>query len=112
MIGASPTIASSLIWRRIIGFCRRRTRPIGQRLKARWERPFHYVREDFFLGRSFRNLDDLNAQFRHWLDTVANPRRHATTGRIVLEHFAEEQPHLKALPAMPFNVVLTCSGAQ
>jgi len=49
----------------------------------------------------------LNAQFRHWLDTVANPRRHATTGRIVLEHFAEEQPYLKALPTMPFNVVLT-----
>jgi hypothetical protein len=33
----------------------------------------------------------LNAQFR-WLDTVANSRRHATTGRVVLEHFAEEQP--------------------
>jgi hypothetical protein len=58
-------------------------------------------------GRSFRNLDDLNAQFRHWLDTVANPRRHATTSRIVREHFAEEKPYLKALPAMPFSVVLT-----
>jgi len=75
--------------------------------KGKVERPFRYVREDFFLGRSFRNLDDLNAQFRHWLDTVANPRRHATTGRIVLEHFAEETPYLKALPAMPFTVVLT-----
>ncbi len=49
----------------------------------------------------------MNAQFRHWLDTVANPRRHATTGRIVREHFAEEQPYLKALPATPFTVVLT-----
>src|SRR5215831_9950621 len=106
MIRASPTTASSLIWRRIIGFCRRPARPIGQRLRARWSALFA-TREDFFLGRSFRNLDDLNAQFRHWLDTVANPRRHATTGRIVLEHFAEEQPYLKALPTMPFNVVLT-----
>jgi hypothetical protein len=70
------------------------------------ERPFRYVREDFYLGRSFCNLDDLNAQFRHWLDTVANPRRHATTGRVVLEHFAEEQPYLKALPAIPFAIVL------
>jgi hypothetical protein len=26
------------------------------------ERPFSYIRQDFFLGRSFRNLDDLNAQ--------------------------------------------------
>jgi hypothetical protein len=65
------------------------------------------VREDFFLGRSFRTLDDLNAQFRPWLDTVANARRHATTGRIVREHFAEEKPHLQALPAGPFNTVLT-----
>jgi transposase len=82
-------------------------RPYRAKTKGKVERPFRYVREDFFLGRSFRNLDDLNAQFRHWLDTVANPRRHATTGRIVLEHFAEEKPYLKALPAMPFTVVLT-----
>ena len=26
------------------------------------ERPFSYIRQDFFLGRSFRNLDDLNGQ--------------------------------------------------
>ncbi len=75
--------------------------------KGKVERPFRYVREDFFLGRSFRTLDDLNAQFRPWLDTVANARRHATTGRIVREHFAEEKPHLQALPAGPFNTVLT-----
>ena len=81
--------------------------PYRAKTKGKVERPFRYVREDFFLGGSFRNLDDLNAQFRHWLDTVANPRRHATTGRIVLEHFAEEKPYLKALPAIPFTVVLT-----
>jgi transposase len=81
--------------------------PYRAKTKGKVERPFRYVREDFFLGRSFRNLDDLNAQFHHWLDTVANPRRHATTGRIVLEHFADEKPYLKALPTMPFNVVLT-----
>jgi transposase len=81
--------------------------PYRAKTKGKVERPFRYVREDFFLGGSFRNLDDLNAQFRHWLDTVANPRRHATTGRIVLKHFGEEQPYLQALPSTPFNVVLT-----
>ena len=81
-------------------------RPYRAKTKGKVERPFRYVREDFFLGRSFRNLEDLNAQFRHWLGTVANPRRHATTGRIVLEHFADGQPYLKAMPATPFNVVL------
>jgi transposase len=89
------------------GFLPRACKPYRAKTKGKVERPFRYVREDFFLGRSFRNLDDLNAQLRHWLDTVANPRRHATTGRIVLEHFAEEAPHLKALPAAPFNAVLT-----
>ena len=39
----------------------------------------------------FRNLDDLNAQFSQWLDQVANGRLHATTRRVVAEHFAEER---------------------
>ena len=30
--------------------------------KGKVERPFSYIRQDFFLGLSFRNLDDLNAQ--------------------------------------------------
>ena len=82
-------------------------KPYRAKTKGKVERPFRYVREDFFLGRPFRNLDDLNAQLRRWLDTVANPRRHATTGRIVLEHFVEEKAQLGALPAGPFNAVLT-----
>lgn len=89
------------------GFLPKACKPYRAKTKGKVERPFRYVREDFFLGRTFRNLDDLNAQFRQWLDGVANPRRHATTGRIVVEHFAAEKPHLKALPAGPFNAVLT-----
>jgi hypothetical protein len=74
--------------------------------KGRVERPFRYIREDFFLGRSFRNLDDLNAQFRQWLDQVANVRTHATTRRVVAEHFAEERPALQPLTAGAFQAVL------
>ena len=70
------------------------------------ERPFRYIREDFFLGGSFRNLDDLNVQLRHWLDTVANARVHATTQRVVNEAFAEEKPALKPLPLAPYRAVL------
>lgn len=88
------------------GFLPKACKPYRAKTKGKVERPFRYVREDFFLGRTFRNLDDLNAQFRPWLDGVANSRRHATTGRIVAEHFAEERPHLKPLPAGPFNTVL------
>jgi len=74
--------------------------------KGRVERPFRYTREDFFLACSFRNLDDLNAQLRHWLDAVANPRKHATTLRFVNEAFAEERPHLRPLALAPFRSVL------
>lgn len=81
-------------------------RPYRAKTKGKVERPYRYVREDFFLARSFRNLDDLNGQFREWLDRIANPRTHATTRRVVAEHFAEEQPYLQALPAGPFEAVL------
>ena len=74
--------------------------------KGKVERPFRYIREDFFLGRSFRNRDDLNGQFRQWLDQLANARVHATTHRVVSEHFAEERPSLQPLPAGPFQAVL------
>ena len=81
------------------GFVPKACRAYHAKAKGNVERHFRYAREDFFLGRSFRSLDDLNAQFRQWLDTVANVRRHATTCRIIVEHFAEEKPYLRALPA-------------
>jgi len=88
------------------GFHPRACQPYRAKTKGKVERPFRYIREDFFLARTFRNLDDLNAQLRHWLDTVANPRVHATTLRIVNEAFAEERQHLRSLPLAPFRAVL------
>ncbi|GES53732.1 IS21 family transposase [Rhizobium dioscoreae] len=88
------------------GFHPKACKPYRAKTKGKVERPFRYIREDFFLARSFRNLDDLNAQLRHWLDTVANPRKHATTLRIVNEAFAEERKHLRPLPLAPFKSVL------
>ena len=79
-------------------------RPYRAKTKGKVERPFRYIREDFFLARTFRNLDDLNAQLAHWLATVANPRVHATTRRVVNEAFAEEK--LQPLPPVPFCAVL------
>lgn len=88
------------------GYLPKACKPYRAKTKGKVERPFRYVREDFFLARSFRSLDDLNAQFIQWLDQIANRRLHGTTGRIVVEHFAEERPTLKQLPAGPFNAVL------
>ena len=52
------------------------------------------------------DLDDLNVQLRQ-LDTVANPRVHATTQRVVNDAFAEEKPALKPLPLAPYRTVLS-----
>jgi transposase len=88
------------------GFHPRACRPYRAKTKGKVERPFRYIRQDFFLARSFRNLEDLNDQLRRWLETVANPRLHASTRRIVNEAFAEERPHLRPLPLAPFRSVL------
>jgi hypothetical protein len=82
-------------------------KPYRAKTKGKVERPFRYIRQDFFLAREFRNIDDLNTQFTSWREGVANPRVHATTGRVVDEAFVEEQPALIALPALPYDAVLT-----
>ena len=88
------------------GFLPKACQPYRAKTKGKVERPFRYIREDFFLARSFRNLADLNDQLRRWLDGVANPRLHATTRRVVNEAFAEERTHLRSLPLAPFRSVL------
>lgn len=82
-------------------------KPYRAKTKGKVERPFRYIRQDFFLGRTFRNLDDLNAQFDIWCAGIANARTHATTHRVVAEHFAEEQTALIALPTLRYSAVLT-----
>jgi transposase len=95
-----------LAFARHYGYLPKACKAYRAKTKGKVERPFRYIREDFFLGRSFRNLDDLNAQFRQWLDQVANARTHATTRRVVAEHFAEERPALQPLTAGTFQAVL------
>lgn len=88
------------------GFAPRACQAYRAKTKGKVERPFRYIRQDFFMARRFRNLDDLNRQLRHWLDSVANVRLHATAQRIVAEHFAEERPALSVLPSGPFNALI------
>lgn len=73
--------------------------------KGRVERAIGYIRKSFFLGRSFRDLDDLNAQAQVWSAGVAMQRRlpqdHSLT---VGQAFAQEQEHLLPLPDNAFPV--------
>jgi transposase len=71
--------------------------------KGKVERPFSWISDDFLRGSEFHSLEDLNQKARVWLDTVANVRKHTTTGRHVDEMYAEEKPFLIALPPSPFH---------
>ena len=84
----------------------RACKPYRAKTKGKVERPFRYIRQDFFLGRTFYDMADLNAQFDDWRHNIANTRVHGTTRRVVSEAFAEEQSQLKPLPVHAFNQVL------
>ena len=53
--------------------------------KGKIEAGIKYLRNNFMPARTFTGLDDINAQVRSWLDTVANVRVHQTTGKKPLE---------------------------
>jgi transposase len=79
------------------------THKVGHKERSgKVERPFWYLETDFLKGKTFASWDDLNAQARHWLDTIANVRPHGTTRRPIHEAYAEEKPFLIALPSSPF----------
>jgi transposase len=75
--------------------------------KGKIERQILYLRDAFFAARAFRDVDDLNAQFRRWRDEIAHQRPHPEQrDRTVAQVFAEEQPRLLPLPAHPFETEL------
>jgi len=64
---------------------------------ARVERPFDYIERNFYPGRTFADLADLNAQFREWCERADHkPKRRLQTTPIAL--FVTERPALKPLP--------------
>lgn len=89
------------------GFRLRVCRPYRAQTKGKVERPIRYLRGSFLYGRTFVSDADLNAQVAHWLDTVANPRVHGTTGAVPAARFlAEEQARLQPLPMRPYVSLL------
>lgn len=93
------------------GFTPRACAAYRAKTKGKVERPYRYIRQDFFLGRVFRDLEDLNAQFRDWLDAVANRRRHGTTHQAISTAFGRERWQLTPLPSIPFDTVMALARA-
>ena len=71
--------------------------------KGRVERAIRFARDAFFAARTFGDLDDLNAQARAWCEGAAADRPcPEDRARSVRTVFAEEKPHLLALPENAF----------
>jgi transposase len=70
--------------------------------KGRVERAIRYVRDGFFAARTFKDLDDLNAQADAWcIGSAADRRCPGEPDRTVREVFGEERSRLLALPDNP-----------
>lgn len=71
--------------------------------KGRVERAIRYIRDSFFAGRSFTDVDDLNAQAGAWcLGTAADRRWHEDGALRVRQAFEAEGAKLLALPQHAF----------
>jgi transposase len=80
-----------------LGFSTRLCKPGTPQTKGKSERLVDYVKNNFFPGREFLNLVDLNVQALEWCEK-ANSEVHGTTGLIPNEEHRREQMYLKPLP--------------
>jgi hypothetical protein len=61
------------------------------------ERPFHYIENNFYPGRSFSDLPDLNRQLLEWCQ-AANRKVKRVLQAAPVELFVAERAHLRPLP--------------
>jgi transposase len=73
-------------------------RPYDPETKGLVERANGYLVTSFLPGRTFASAVDFNAQLLDWLMTVANRRKHATTGMIPEQALAADRAAMAALP--------------
>ena len=67
--------------------------------KAKVERNFRYVENNFLAGRSFSDWCDLNQQARLWCDQIANKKPKRSLKQMSPEEvYLIEKPHLNPLP--------------
>lgn len=72
--------------------------------KGRVERAIRYIRDSFFAGRQWTDIDALNAQADAWCAGLAANRPCPEDQRMTVnEAFTQEQPQLLALPDNPFD---------
>lgn len=72
--------------------------------KGRVENAVGYVKKNFLNGLELSEFSAINPAAQLWLDTVANVRVHGETRRRPIDMFQEEQPRLRPLNPMPYDV--------
>lgn len=71
--------------------------------KGRVERAIRYVRDNFFMARTWKDIDDLNNQALEWCNGIASQRPCPEDKTLsVKQAFLEEQPKLLQLPDNPY----------
>jgi transposase len=81
----------------LVGFVPKLCRPYRAQTKGRVERLVRYIRENFWPGRKFTDLADLNQQGRVWCEKT-NRRVHGTTKNVPQAALQGELPQLLAIP--------------
>ncbi len=72
--------------------------------KGRVERAIRYIRDNFFAGRNWQTLAELNQQADDWCQGISAERRcPENNGLTVKDAFCQEQPGLLSLPDNPFD---------
>ena len=80
--------------------------PYSPWVKGKVERPIDYIRERFWRGYRFENIEGANRDLRRWLDTVANQRRHGTHRQAVTERWLLDKTKLGPLPASDYDTAI------
>jgi transposase len=67
------------------------------------ERPILYLKTNFWAGREFVSMEDLQGQGNSWRDMTCNVRIHSGLDERPIDRFAIEQSRLLALPSEPYQ---------
>lgn len=80
--------------------------PYSPWVKGKVERPMDYVRQRFWRGYVYTDLQKLNRDAAKWLGTVANRRRHGTHGELINDRWQKEIPLLTPLPRSEYDTAI------
>jgi len=72
--------------------------------KGRVENGVGYVKKNFLNGQDFLDFSAVNPAAQVWLASIANVRCHGETHRRPADLFQEEQPRLRPLNPLPYDI--------